>query len=232
MEPSRPRSVRTPPAARSTATVSLPHRLPLFPLGVVLFPDEPIPLHIFEPRYREMVKVCIADELAFGIAYVSEEALAEVGCTARIRRVLRRYDDGRLDIVAVGEERFRVVSVHRDRPYLTAEVAPVADRTDADPLDPAERERVITQHMKLLEMAGETIRPSLYEGAPSVAFAVAQNAGLRLEKKQMLLEMTSEAKRVAFLVEHFQDLLARVGEAQSLKDRVQGDGQADGFPTL
>ena len=63
-------------------------RLPLFPLGIVVYPDEPVPLHIFEQRYREMVQLCMAEDRPFGIVYATEDEIAEVGCTARVRRVL------------------------------------------------------------------------------------------------------------------------------------------------
>jgi ATP-dependent Lon protease len=209
--------------------MDLPERIPLFPLGLVLYPGEPVPLHIFEPRYREMVRVCMEEDLPFGIVHVSEEALAEVGCTARIHRVLNRYDDGRLDVMALGEERFRIVEIYRDRPYLTAEVAPFGPEP-SEPVDPNDRERVITQHMKLLEMAGETIRPAAYERARWVSFVVARNAGLEIEQKQRLLEMPSERERIAFLIQHFKNLLRRVARAQRLRKLAQGDGHATGWP--
>ena len=211
--------------------MGLPERLPLFPLGIVLYPDEPVPLHIFEPRYREMVRVCQEEDLPFGIVHVTETALADVGCTARIRRVITRYDDGRLDIVAQGEQRFRIVGVHRDRPFLTAEVAPYGPGR-LEPVDPGARERVITQHMKLLEMAGERIRPAVYERARWVSFVVAQNAGLEIEQKQQLLEMPTEDERVAFLIKHFRKMLARVARAQRFRKLAEGDGHSEGFPEL
>ncbi len=211
--------------------MSLPDRLPLFPLGIVLYPDEPVPLHIFEPRYREMVRFCLDNDDPFGIVYVSEKALAQVGCTARIRRVLTRYDDGRLDIMAMGEERFEIVELHRDLAYLTADIQRY-DVAEEEPVDTEVRERVITQHMKLLEMAGEAIRPALYEEARWVSFVVAQNAGLELEQKQKLLEMTSENERVRFLVDHFQDMLTRVERARVVQRLAQGDGHSDGLPEL
>src|SRR5690606_38009826 len=209
--------------------MDLPERIPLFPLGIVLYPGEPVPLHIFEPRYREMVRRCLEEDLPFGIVHVSEEALAAVGCTARIRRVLNRYDDGRLDIMALGEERFRIVELHRDRPYLSAEVEPFGPER-AEPVDAAARERLITQHMKLLEMTGERIRPAVYEQSRWVSFTVAQNAGLDVEQKQRLLEMESERERIDFLIPHVRALLRRAARAQRLRKLSQGDGHAEGWP--
>ena len=207
-------------------------RLPLFPLGIVIYPDEPVPLHIFEPRYRDMVKRCLAEDRPFGIVYATEEEIAEVGCTARVRRILNKYDDGRLDIVASGEERFRIVEVFRDQPYLTADVATFGIDDTTEDVDTNSRERVITLHIKLLEMAGEEMRTSVYENAQSVSLVVARNAGLEMEQKQELLEMTTEDERVAYLIEHFKNLFARVEQAQEMNRLAQGDGHSTGFPEL
>lgn len=206
-------------------------RLPLFPLGIVLLPGEPVPLHIFEPRYREMVEVCLDEDRPFGIVYASETALADVGCTARIRRVSARYEDGRLDIVAVGEDRFGVDEVHRTRSYLTADVHPVEDRGAVEGRS-RDRQRVIARHMKLLELAGETPQPALYEDTDRLSFAVGRNAGLDLADKQALLEMDLESDRLAFLAGHLAKLLVRIRRARQLRDLARGDGHPDGYPEI
>src|SRR5690606_10969850 len=132
-----------------------PDALPLFPLGLVLFPGEAVPLHIFEDRYRDLVRHCLETDAPFGVVLADGDEMARVGCAARISRVLQRYDDGRLDIVAVGEERFEVDEVTQERSYLTARVR------SYEPIEQLAigegRERVITLHMKLLELAGEAI---------------------------------------------------------------------------
>ena len=207
-------------------------RLPLFPLGIVVYPEEPVPLHIFEPRYRAMVKMCIEQDRPFGIVYASEDEIADVGCTARVRRILNRYEDGRLDIVVSGEVRFRIVEVFRDQPYLTADVATFGIDTGKEEVDTNARERVITLHIKLLEMAGEKIRTSVYEHTPFVSFVVARNAGLEVDQKQELLEMTAEDERVAYLIDHFKSLFSRIEHAQEVNRLALGDGHATGFPEL
>ena len=204
-------------------------RLPLFPLGLVLLPGEPVPLHIFEPRYREMVRVCLDGERPFGIVYASESRLAGVGTAARIERVVQRYDDGRLDIVAVGESRFEIVEIHRDLSYLSADVRDVAD-TGGD--DRAARQSAIARHLKLLEMAGEAPDPQRYQTEAPMSFVIGRNAGLDLDDKQGLLEMTTEAERVRALSEHLGALLVRLERSRELRDRARGDGLAEGFPEL
>src|SRR5256884_6235900 len=89
--------------------------IPLFPLDVVLLPGTPLPLHIFEPRYKEMIGECLAESSPFGVIRALEEGIAEVGCTAEIITVTKEYPDGRMDLVAEGRDRFEVLSLNQDR---------------------------------------------------------------------------------------------------------------------
>src|SRR5215472_5548067 len=99
-----------------------PHRIPLFPLNVVLLPGADLPLHIFEPRYRRMVKNCLQDQSPFGILLVLPGGTARVGCTAEITKVIRRYEGGRLDSPARGRDPFRVTGLYTDDPLVEGTV--------------------------------------------------------------------------------------------------------------
>ncbi len=203
----------------------LPGHLPLFPLSLVLYPDEPAPLHIYEPRYREMVERCLDEGSPFGMVYIDDQdELSDVGCTAMIKRVLTRYDDGRMDILVVGGERFKLVDVRKEGELLEADVEPYGTGAAEDVADPAARERMITQHMKLLELAGEPIRPALYQSARFASFAVAPSAGLEAAEKQKLLEMPTEGERVRYLVAHFRRALRRLERAHRYRKLARGDG--------
>ncbi len=202
--------------------------LPIFPLGVVLYPQERLPLHIFEPKYRDMVHVCLEEDRPFGIVLFDEGAMADVGCTAQILSVVARYEDGRMDILVEGRRRFRVLEVHPERPYQTADVEILSETPE-----PAEREiteRAITQHMKLLELAGRTVRPSLYQDVREVSFVMAHNAGLTLRQKQKVLELATENERIAYLVDHFEELIPRVEQMEDLKRKIQSNGHFKDFP--
>src|SRR5919198_2366055 len=96
--------------------------LPLFPLGLVLLPHEKVPLHIFEERYRVMIGECLQDDGQFGIIWLADDGLREVGCTARIERVLERFDDGRLNILVEGDEPFRLLRRIEELAYPAGEV--------------------------------------------------------------------------------------------------------------
>ena len=199
-----------------------PQALPLFPLGLVLFPGEAVPLHIFEDRYRELVRHCLETETPFGIVLADDEAMAKVGCAARIDRVLQHYEDGRMDIVAVGENRFEVEEVTQERAYLTARVRsyePIEQLAIGE-----ERERVITLHMKLLELAGDAIRPAIYEGPKRISFVVAQNAGLDNARKQDVLELRTEGERLSYLAKYLETLIPEIEQARLRRHRVQSNG--------
>ena len=197
-------------------------KLPLFPLKVVLYPGQPLPLHIFEPRYRLMVQECDRLERPFGVVLNLDDEVAQVGTTARIRKFLQVYEDGRKDILTVGEQRFRVVETFEDQPYLTAEIEPLLDppETPNTPL----RERAITQHMKLLELFGQQLRPTDYDKVEVLSYFLALNAGLDLPEKQKLLELEGENQRITWLVDHFETLIPRLREAEHLRERARSDG--------
>jgi ATP-dependent Lon protease len=201
--------------------------LPLFPLGLVLYPGERLPLHIFEERYKDLTHYCLEHDVAFGIVLVDDGSLADVGTTARIERIVNRYDDGRMDILVEGEERFEVRSVHDRKSYYTADVTLLDD----DPtLDPSLKERAITQHMKLLELAGRTVRPDVYDGVNRLSFMLAQNAGLDPEQKQEVLARDSENERVEYLIRHFEALIPRVEQEDDVRRRIQSNGHFKNFP--
>ena len=206
--------------------IPAPDALPLFPLGIVLYPGEAVPLHIFEERYRELVRYCLETEDPFGIVLTQDEKLASVGCTARIDRIIERYEDGRLDILVVGEERFRIEVVKRERLYLTAQVAPYEPSEGL--VDRSARERLITLHMKLLELLDEPIRPAVYEGPKRISYVVAQNAGLDLSRKQEVLELPTEEERLSYLVGYLEELITRVRNARERRRKVQSNGHFKG----
>src|SRR5260370_12954949 len=105
-----------------------PDRIPLFPLNVVLFPGEELPLHIFEPRYRRMVRECLDARSPFGMLLAMEDGVTHVGCTAEILEVVKRYPDGRMDIITVGRDPFRVLELLTEDPLLECHVDYLEDR--------------------------------------------------------------------------------------------------------
>ena len=200
-------------------------RLPLFPLSIVLYPGEVMRLHIFEARYRSLTARCLEDDTPFGVLYMDEGKMAEVGCTARIDQVLQRYTDGRLDIKIKGGERFEVAKVYDNRAYLTGDVHYLTDTIRVPDTDAVER--VIAQHMRLLELAGRKIRPDVYHQTELVSYLIARTAGLTLVQKQAVLEIPSEFARIAYLILHFNEFIPRIEEAAALRKKIQSNGHLE-----
>src|SRR5947209_297717 len=107
---------------------------PLFPLGMVALPGEMIPLHIFEQRYKTMMNECLRDEREFGIVWMADDGLREIGCACEIDRVLERMEDGRMNLLARGTRPFRVVERQGHLAYPAGVVEFVSDRDE--PVDP------------------------------------------------------------------------------------------------
>src|ERR671914_2336509 len=107
-------------------------RFPLFPLGIVLLPSEIVPLHIFEERYKLMIGECLDEEREFGIVWLADDGLKDVGCAARIEKVIERFDDGRLVILVEGTTPFRLERRIGDLPYPAGDVELLGDEPGAD----------------------------------------------------------------------------------------------------
>lgn len=203
--------------------------LPLFPLSLVLYPGEELSLHIFEERYRALTAYCLEHGEPFGIVRTDGEQWADVGTTARIDQIVKQYEDGRSDIITRGEERFRIETVRNDQvPYHTADVTLIEDEDTTVDLDL--KERVITQHMKLLELAGRTVRPDLYEDVDRLSFVLAQNGALKDDQKQELLERRSENERIRYLIRHFEAIIPRIEEQEGVQRRIRSNGHFKDFP--
>ncbi len=105
-------------------------RIRLFPLGLVLLPGMPLPLHIFEERYKQMIAECLNESASFGIVWFDGQSIRSVGCTARIVKVLHRYEDGRMDILTRGERRFFTEALVEEKSYTEADVRHSCDSAD------------------------------------------------------------------------------------------------------
>jgi len=197
--------------------------LPLFPLDVVLLPGAPLPLHIFEPRYREMIAECRADEAPFGVIRALEEGIAEVGCTAEIVSVTKEYPDGRLDLVAEGRKRFEVLELNRDRSFLRAEILLIADEPGAAAAE--DKARAIQLHLEILSLAG-AVQDLAAADRDALSFYLAGSLPLDLDFKQKLLEMRSESARVQAVAAYLETILPNLRRASRAREKAGGNGHA------
>lgn len=195
--------------------------IPLFPLDVVLFPGVPLPLHIFEPRYKEMIGECLAQQRNFGVVRAVAQGLAEVGCTAEIVTVVKEYPDGRLDVVTEGRRRFELLGVNQERSFLQAEVVMIEDEPGGP--SQADTERAIQLHSELLAVAGA--RQDLSAAATSdLSFYLAGSLPLDLDFKQKLLGLRSEAERIALLISYLETIVPNIKRAARARQTAGGNG--------
>jgi Lon protease-like protein len=193
----------------------------LFPLGIVLLPTERVPLHIFEPRYQELIDECLDSDEEFGLVYADEEGVREIGTLAHVTEVLERFDDGRLTILVVGGLRFRVEALTRGRSFMTAEIDEVED--DAVDVDPDTAVRAAGAFRALAALAGaETDDPD--EASPQLSFELAAQVELPPEAKQQLLELRVEQERLDFVAELLDDARIALIATRELGDRAKRNG--------
>ena len=197
--------------------------LPLFPLEVVLLPGTPLPLHIFEPRYKEMIGECLANDAPFGVVRASKEGIADVGCTAEIITVTKKYPDGRLDLIAEGRRRFEVLEVNQERSFLRAEILLVPD----EPGSPVEQDRVraIQLHLEILSLAG-AVQDLSAADQNQLSFYLAGSLPLDLDFKQKLLTMRSEPERIQAVSEYLETILPRLRRVAQARQKAGGNGHA------
>lgn len=167
----------------------MPILLPLFPLQLVVFPGNAVPLHIFEERYREMVGEAEAAGTEFGIVLAKEGGIVSTGCTVVVENVLKRYPDGRFDVMTRGRRRFRISSVDQEKAYLRGEVEYFED-DDPTPVPPDLRARALEAFQGTAEAGA---------GNPCLSFELA-HAVQDLEFQNALQNTRSEVKRLRQLL--------------------------------
>jgi Lon protease-like protein len=195
--------------------------LPLFPLDVVLFPGTVLPLHIFEPRYKEMIGEVLEAKEKFGIVRGTAEGVAGVGCTAEIVAVPKQYEDGRMDIVTEGRERFEVMDINTERSFYRAEVLYFVD--EPEPAAKDQVARLVEIHAEALTLMGAAAEPPPQD-EKELSFLVAGSMPFDLDFKQKLLAMRSEAKRVESVLEYYEGILPSLRRAVKARRKSGGNG--------
>jgi Lon protease-like protein len=200
----------------------------LFPLDVVLLPGERVPLHIFEERYKDLIGTCIENSEEFGLLLAEETELRTIGTAASVVDVLNRYDDGRMDILVEGRDRFRVTRVSESRSYLTAEVQPFADaKAGADP-------DLVAECLAALERVAEVsgVEADAVElGGGEIAWRIAAQVDFGTEFKQELLEMRTEDERLEQLAGALDTAATAIASQKEISKRAAGNGKVDHLQT-
>jgi Lon protease-like protein len=195
----------------------------LFPLGLVLLPTEQVPLHIFEPRYRELIAECLDAEQPFGLVYADDDGLRRIGTLATVVEVTDRFEDGRMNVVVEGGERFRLVDLTDGRSFHTGNVETLED--DDDPPPPADVERALAVFRRLVDLTGAEVEvPTDVTTQPS--FEIGSRFELAPELKLELLEEVSERRRLVRLCEILEAIAAAVERQRAVAALAQTNGRA------
>jgi Lon protease-like protein len=198
--------------------------LGLFPLGIVLLPTERLPLHIFEDRYKELIEECLAQDAEFGLVFADDDGIRDVGTRARVTEVLTRFEDGRLNVLVEGGERFQVEKLTDGRSFHTAHVSPVDDADDA--ADSAAIEEAMRIFGILREVTGSEVEPP-DPASPQLSFALAGKVELSAGEKLTLLRELSERRRIELVHELLEHAVLAARRMRRAAERATTNGRVD-----
>jgi Lon protease-like protein len=197
--------------------------LGLFPLPLVLVPTERIPLHIFEPRYRELIQECVASDGEFGLVLATGDgAVHEIGTRARVAAVVETLDDGRMNVVVEGGERFRLLELTGGHSYQTGVVEEVVD--EDEPADAEDVERALSIFTQLAAAAESDVDVPDAD-SPDLVWELAARVDFGVEPKQEILASTSPPERMRRLVELLETSLEAVRLEHALRERAGRNGK-------
>jgi Lon protease-like protein len=199
--------------------------LPLFPLKVVLFPGSLLPLHIFEERYKTLINECIENLTEFGINLIENDKIDPTGCSAIVKSIVKKYDDGQLDIAVEGRTRYTLGQlVDSGAPYFVGEVIFFDDRVEK--INYSLRRRAIGLYNRFVETAFKgTVMPANEASSDTkISFLLVQKAGLDLKDRQKFLALQSENERLSTLNSHFESMLPLLTSREKYDRFVMNDG--------
>ncbi len=199
--------------------------LPLFPLNVVLFPQSQLHLHIFEERYRALISECITYDTVFGMILIHEQDVRTIGCTAAVKEVVKRYDDGRMDIIVEGRRRFTLHNfIEAPHPYFSGRVSWLEDI--AEDVDEGLRKHAVQLHNQFVSVVftGIVQKVDVNDIRKSRSFHLVQKSGMELLQRQVFLAMNSENNRLRFLVQHLESVLPLLASKRSVEELAKNDG--------
>ena len=202
--------------------------IPLFPLNVVLLPGAPLPLHIFEDRYKQMVDECLKEESEFGMVFADESGTRKVGCTAKIVELVERYEDGRMLILVEGSRRFRLNNVLTGKPYYVGEIEYIEEEPEDENVQ-ALAEECIELLERVVEAATEgSVGIEIEPPYRNLSFAIAGRVEFEAETRQQILELTSEKERLEKVRELLTAAAERLERERHAREKAQTNGHLRG----
>ena len=194
---------------------------PIFPLPLVLLPTELAPLHIFEERYKRMINLCLEDATEFGIVWLGDSGLADVGCTARVTELIDRMDDGRMNILVRGERPFRLLRRVDDLAYPAGDIELLEDDEDASD---SHAEAARSSYAEVVERATDE-RPTAEDLIDLDSYGMAATIELEPALKQRLLDSRSENERLGIVEDLFEKAVERLERAEHVSEVARSNGK-------
>lgn len=201
--------------------------IPLFPLNVVLMPGTPLPLHIFEDRYKQMVNECLDAETEFGMIFADESGTRQIGCTAKIVDLVERYDDGRLVILVEGSQRFKLNNVLSGKPYYVGDIEYLEDGPQENVSALAEECVALLERVVAAATEGSVdieIEPPYL----NLSFIIAGRIEFDLETRQQILELSTEKERLTKVKELLTEAAERLERDKAARKIAEKNGHLRG----
>jgi Lon protease-like protein len=201
--------------------------IPLFPLNVVLMPGTPLPLHIFEERYKQMINECLDSETEFGMVLADESGTRQVGCTARIVELVQRYDDGRMVVLVEGSRRFKLNNVLSGKPYYVGDIEYFEDGAEEDIT--ALAEDCVALLERVVEAATEgSVDVEIESPYRNLSFSIAGRIEFDLETRQQILELPTEKERLTKVKELLTEAAERLERDKAARQIAETNGHLRG----
>jgi len=205
-------------------------KIALFPLQLVVYPHQDLPLHIFEPRYRQLVNDCLQHGTSFGIPAYFDEKIHEYGTEVTVVDVVNQYNDGRMDIITKGKRIFKLSTFENPmKPKLYAggnvQFQSITDNTNL-----SERVLFIEKVQELLELLNSTLE--MDTETAFLSYKAAPSLGLSIQQEYQLLKLTTEGERFRFLIDHLTRNIPIIRNAERAKERIRRNGHFKHFDPL
>ena len=200
--------------------------IPIFPLNIVVLPGEPVPLHIFEPRYKQLIADCAPlpgekQYQPFGITYSKKSKLNDIGCAVLVDEILHKYPEGELDIMTYGHHRFRLLETYREQVYLTGLVEWLVE--PVEDVDEQTRKSVFELYQQFLEVV-EVHDSTLDARSSHLSYEIAYRVNLEKAPKLQLLETEGENARLQLLLGYLEEAVPQIEKAKEFRRIVRGNG--------
>ncbi|HKP32068.1 MAG TPA: LON peptidase substrate-binding domain-containing protein [Chitinophagaceae bacterium] len=206
--------------------------IPIFPLGLVVYPGENLNLHIFEPRYKQLINECYSDAKSFGIPSVINKKVCEMGTLMRVAEVSKVHENGEMDIKTVGVRVFRVLEVINVVPDKLYSGAIVNYPEDPDELGHRELMQKVVNGIRELHKILKVTKDFKKPDKELTSYDVAHHAGLSLEEEYELLNLPMEIQRQEYLKRHLSRVLPVIAEMEALKVKIKLNGHFKNLDAL